>query len=375
MITSTQRHWFSSSLAMAALALPAAALAEKVELAQLFENPADMALDAKAENDLLYAGGGLFFDDSQSLLDKALELTQEVERLEARSRGLILIPGDEQDLVDAMKDADRARTHFRSNIHLGFQSAESPQQSWLLSSRFDLSGRFYYDEDDENRLRFASITGLFMPLELGSHVQVSAVHALNIGYNYRFQFEALPNTQLAATPKFQVINLIERYINQAEYQEKDVFRFSRDLDEHYQLNLDLGLRHQLGPLGMHLVVTDIYNQKMEGVLGTTYQQRSQFKAGFDYRPSWGEIKLMSDLTPAPGFGELAARRDTRLSTRLNLSSKFSLTAGANSVSGHDEKDSFSLGLGYRLRDLRLLVEGHTAGARELGFQLGMQLPL
>ncbi len=349
--------------------------AEDFELRRLFDNPADVSLSASSNDDLFYGGGGLFFDDSEELLDKALALSQEVERLEARSRGLLLIPGDEQDLVAAMKAADQAQTHFRSDINLALQDKENTRFTWLLSSRFDLSGRFYYDPDDENRLRFASVTGLFIPLELESHVQVSAVHKLSLGLNYRVAWEALPNTQLAITPKLQLINLIEREINQAEYQEKDVFRFSRDLNEHYQLNIDLGLHHQLGPIGLHLVVNDLYNQEMEGVRGTHYQQRSQIKAGLDYRPSWGEITLFSALTPTAGFGELSARRDTALSGRLKLSSKFELMTGLNIVEDHPEKDSYQLGLAYRLRDLRIEIEGQSAGSRELGFQLGFQLPL
>lgn len=356
------------------VALPALG-AETIELQNLFDNPADLSDEGTPEKGLFYGGGGLFADDQDKLLDNALILNQEGDRLEARSRGLILIPGDEQPLIDAMKRTDQNRTHFRSNIDFALLEKGNTRSNWMLSTQFDATGRFYYDPDDENRLRFAMLTSLFNASELESHMRVSAVHHIRLGWNYRFRLDALPNTQLAITPKFQVVSLIERRIDQADYEEKEVFRFSRDLNDHYQLNLDIGLRHQLGPVGLQLVVTDLYNQKLEGVLGGRYQQRSQIRAGLDYRRPWGELKLMSDLTPSAGFGELAQRRDTTLSTKVILGKHFAITSGINIVRDHDEQHSYKLGLQYQNRDLRILIEGHSGGNRELGFQLGFQLPI
>ncbi len=348
---------------------------EAVEIRQLLDNPADLSTDYILPETLFYVGGGLYADDREDLLDDVFQVTREADALDAKSRGLLLIPGDEAELVDAMQEIDGNRSSLRAGGGIVLAYEGESQIAWVFSSQFNATGRFYYDEGDEQRLRYATITGLFRPLELQSHMRVSAIWQSYIGLNYRFKLSAFPNTEFGVTPKLQNISLVERRINQSDYVENEVFRFNRDINHRVQLNADLGLRHQLGALGLQLVYTDVYNEEYEGVDGTRYRQRGQLSAGLDYRKTRGEVSLRAELTPSGRFGEEMPRRDIALNGRLKIAQRFDLTAGYTVVEDHFERNFASLGFRYSLGLLRLDVSGQASGTRELGFQLGAQLPL
>ena len=56
-----------------------------VDLRALDNNPADAQTSRDPKETLLYSYGEIYFDDRDDLLDKALEVKEEGENLEARS--------------------------------------------------------------------------------------------------------------------------------------------------------------------------------------------------------------------------------------------------------------------------------------------------
>ncbi len=365
-----------AAIGLLGLCLPAAADSARVNLNHLYGNPADAHHSRDNEETLLYSYGEIYFDDRDDLLEKALEVKEEGEDLEARSRGFLLIPGDEQELVDALEALDGATTSLRSRAALILATADESPLHYQLGSELRGTARFYYDEDDETRLRFAGITGVFGGPDLESYMNVSAVLQNHLGLNYHFRLPALPNTEFGVLGKLQVISLMERRIDYNDYEENQVYDWDADIKSHLQLNADVGLRHQVGRVGLQLLAKDLYTQKMKGLSGSVYQQRSRLLAGFDYRRSWGQVQVMADIVPRASFVEVPDRRDINISSSLRLSQRFNLLLGYNFVQHRYERDTGSAGLRYTLgRSLLMEVSMTAAGKRELGGHFSLQLPL
>lgn len=347
-----------------------------VNLQRLSNNPADAASSRDDEETLLYFGSQLYFDDREDLLDKALEVKEESEALEARSRGLLLIPGDEQELVEAMETLDGATTSLRGKLDVVFAGKEESAVHYVFGSELRGTARFYYDPDDERRLQLASITGLFQPLELGSFMNVSGIVHSHIGMNFHYRLEDYGNVEVGILAKLQAISLLDRRIDYADYNRGEVFNWDSDIKSHLQPNIDLGLRKTLGRVGLQLVVSDLYTDTFRGFNGNHYRQRSRIQAGIDYRRSWGSVQILGDIVPRPSFGEVSSRRDIRVDSSIRLSSRWDLLLGYNDVQARYERNTGSAGIRYTLgRSLRIDVQGTAAGKRELGFQFGLQFPL
>ena len=353
-----------------------AALAAPVDLRALDNNPADASNSRDSHENLLYSYGEVYFDDQDDLLDKALEVKEEGENLEARSRGLLLIPGDEQDLVSALEALDGATTSLRSRGSIILATSKDSPIHYRIGSELRGTARFYYDERDENRLRFAGITGLFGGPDLESYMDISAVLQNHAGINYHFRVAALPNTEFGILGKLQVVSLLERKIDYDDYEKNKVFDWDTDIKNRVQLNADLGLRHSVGHLGLHLQIKDLYTEALSGASGDTYRQRSRIIAGVDYRRSWGEIQIMGDLVPRASFGEVPQRRDLTVSGSLKVTRRFAIVLGYNYADHRYERDTGNAGIRYTLgRSLRAEISMTAAGKRELGGHASLQLPL
>ncbi|MGB1906868.1 MAG: hypothetical protein ACPHN3_06025, partial [Spongiibacter sp.] len=139
---------------------PLAASSETVPpvLSRLIVNPADGRYTAIPDETLLHLSGNFFFDDGDDLLNKALDVKREGE---ARSRGLILIPGDEQAVIDALEELDGATTNLRAEGNMVISSDANEQVHYVAATTLRGSARFYYDPEDENRLRLAVVNALF----------------------------------------------------------------------------------------------------------------------------------------------------------------------------------------------------------------------
>lgn len=347
-----------------------------VDLRALDNNPADAQTSRDPKETLLYSYGEIYFDDRDDLLDKALEVKEEGENLEARSRGLLLIPGDEQDLVDALEALDGATTSLRSRGTIILATSNESPFHYRLGSELRGTARFYYDEGDENRLRFAGITGLFGGPDLESYMDISAVLENHAGINYHFRLDALPNTEFGILGKIQVISLLERRIDYDDYEKNKVFDWDTDIKNRVQLNADLGMRHTIGHVGLHLLVKDLYTESLRGASGDLYRQRSRVIAGIDYRRPWGDVQIMGDLVPRARFGEAPQRRDVNLSASLNVTRRFALVMGYNYAEHRYERDTGNAGIRYTLgRSLRAEISVTAAGKRELGGHASLQLPL
>lgn len=376
-----KRHTFPLLLLLSAIighGFPSAALAESRQavLSRIITNPADGVYSAIPGETLLHLNGSFFFDDGDDLLNKALDVKREGEALEARSRGLILIPGDEQEVIEALEEVDGATTNLRAEGSVVISSDIGDKVHYVAASALRGTARFYYDPEDERRLRLAAVNALFSTGDLESHLNVAAVVQSYFGVNYRFDTPQLANTEFAVRAKAQVINLLERRIDYEDYEEKRVYDRDADVNTRFQLNADLALRHQLRHLGLGLVVEDIYTQKMRGVSGSVYQQRSHFKLTADYRRDGGELQLSADITPRPSFAEVPSRRDINISGAIDLSRRFALVGAYNYVDHSREKDSGSIGIRYSLAPmLRIQLAIVAAGTREIGGQFAMQLPL
>lgn len=350
--------------------------AERVDISHLATNPADAKNSRDERENLAYAGMQLYFDDRDDLLDKALELKEESEALEARSRGFLLIPGDEQDLVAALENLDGATTSLRGDLDLIIAGKQDSTVHYVIGTELRGTARFYYDPVDERRLQLATITGLFHPLDLESYMDVAGIMHSHIGLNMHYQLPQLGNLQIGILAKLQVISLLDRRIDYNDYERGDVFDWGSDIKNAVQPNIDLGLRKQLGRFGLQLVMSDLYTETLYGYNGHRYRQRSRIQAGFDYRRHWGSLQIMGDVVPRPSFGEVSSRRDIRVDGSLRLTRRWELLLGYNDVQEHYERNTGSAGLRYTLgRSLRFDVRGTAAGKRELGFQMGLQLPL
>lgn len=352
------------------------ASAADVNIADLTVNPADAGHSRDNRETLSYFGMQLYFDDRDDLLDKALELKEESEALEARSRGFLLIPGDEQDLVAALENLDGAITSLRGELDFVFAGKKDSPAHYVMGTELRGTARFYYDPGDEQRLRFASITGLFRPLDLESYMDVAGVMHSHFGLNLHYQLEDFGQLEIGVLAKLQVISLLDRRIDYNDYERGDVFDWGTDIKNTVQPNIDLGLRKQLGRVGLQLVISDLYTETLRGHNGHRYRQRSRIQAGFDYRRHWGSLQIMGDVVPRPRFGEVSSRRDIRVDGSLRLTRRWDLLLGYNDVQEHYERNTGSAGLRYTLgRSLRFDIRGTAAGKRELGFQLGLQMPL
>ncbi|CAA0115409.1 conjugal transfer protein TraF [Zhongshania aliphaticivorans] len=323
----------------------------------------------------LQGDGYAFINDNDELIDTLKNIYDEGLALQGRSRGLLVIPGDEVALVEQLKNAANDKTSFAAGGHFALLTKH---KNWIIvgGSEFTGSGRFIYDEDDATRLRFATVVGLFSFGQLQSHMDVSALWTNYLGVNHRFNFEAMPNTRFGITTKIQNISVIERSISVSEYEEGKLFDRSRDVENNIQLNADLGIEHHLGPWTLGLQIDDIYQQNIKGVEGTRYQQRSRISSNIIYTNSWNSLRLSADLTPQKGFGELSSRRHYELSTTLPVSNRVDILLGYQWFDSENDSNLPSAGLRYRLGELlRIDAQFSYAGPREFGGGVSLQLPL
>ncbi|MBW2942108.1 conjugal transfer protein TraF [Zhongshania aquimaris] len=332
------------------------------------------AINSHSEPALQGDGYG-FVNDADSLLDNLKNIYDEGVALDGRSRGILVIPGDETELVEQLENADNDITSFAAGGHFALLTQD---KNWVVvgGSEFNGSGRFIYDEGDANRLRFATILGLFSLGDLQSSVNVSALWKNYLGLNYRFSLESMPNTRIGITAKLQNISVIERKISIEDYDEDKLFDRGRDVENSIQANADLGIEHQIDNWLFGLELNDIYQQEIEGPEGTRYQQRTHISGNINYSANWASLRLDADLSPQKGFGELSSRRAYALSGLLPVSDKLQLLLGYTWLHSGNDSNLPTVGLHYRLGELlRIEAQFSYAGPREFGGGASLQLPL
>jgi hypothetical protein len=370
-------HLYSALLSASLLLNPAAnAIADAdYRLSRLHSNPAALLLEQAPPVTTAELDGYVFFNDSDRLLDSLRKAHEEGLILQGSSRGVLIVPGDETALAEQLSSMGNEVTSFSAGGHTVF-STSSPAWQVLGGSEFRGTGRFDYDEQDANRLRFATLLSQFSFGELQSAMQVAAIWHNYLGLNYRFKLDDWDNTQFAITGKLQNTSLIERSIKISEYEESQLFDQSRDVNHHLQANIDLGVSHQVSNWTFGLRLRDLYQQAMRSNDGSRYQQRSHISSQIDYRDSWGSVQLSVDLSPQVGFAEVKKRKRYALATELPVSEKFSISANYQWLDTAHDKDIRSLGLNYQLGQLlRIESQFSYAGDRELGGAISLQLPL
>lgn len=357
------------------LSLAAHATTPPYQLAAVQQNPAALNLRDDISATILQMDGYIFIDDSDELIYSLKKANDEGRALEGRSRGILVIPGDEAELVQRLEEMGDDTNNLAAGGHFTL-STSSPAWHIVGGSEFSGSARFNYDEDDANRLRFATLVGLFSFGELQSSMEVSALWSNYLGLNYRFNIDGFANTQFGITPKIQNISLIERSILISEYEEEKLFDSGRDVDHTLQLNADLGIRHQLNRWVLGLAIKDIYQQEMQSTIGTVYQQRSQVNASIDYQATRATWRLDADLTPQAAFGEMPAQRVYNLRSAIPLSQRITLLLGYRWLNNPYGDDSPSIGLHYNLDQLlHIHAEFNYVSNNELGGSINLQLPL
>jgi hypothetical protein len=331
-------------------------------------------INRDADNTVQGDGYG-FVNDNDSLLDDLRKINDEGAALESRSRGVLIIPGDESALVNELENAANSKTSFAAGGHFALLSKK---KSWIVvgGSEFKVSGLFSYDEDDATRLRFATALGLFNFGKLQSSIDVYALWTNYLGLNYRYTIDSMPDTRIGVTAKIQNISVIERRISIADYDEDKLFDRTRDVENYIQLNADIGIEHQIKQWAVGMELRDIYQQEMIGPKGTRYQQRSHISTNINYTANWGSLRLDGDITPEKGFGELTSRKTYELSTLLSLSAKMDLLLSYQWLDSDTDSDLPTAGLRYRLGErLRIEAQFSYAGTREFGGGASLQLPL
>lgn len=362
-------------VSLQALTLAAHAATVPYQLATLQQNPASLSLRDDISNTVMQMDGYIFIDDSDELIYSLKKANDEGRALQGRSRGILVIPGDEAELVQRLEAMSDDTNSFAAGGHFTL-STSSPAWHIVGGSEFSGSARFNYDEDDATRLRFATLVGLFSFGELQSSMEVSALWSNYLGLNYRFNIDGFTNTQFGITPKIQNISLIERSILISEYEEEKLFDSGRDVDHTLQLNADIGISHRLNSWVLGLAIKDIYQQEMESTIGTVYQQRSRVNASIDYHASWATWRFDADLTPQAAFGEMPAQRVYKLRSAIPLSQRIALLLGYRWLDNPYSDDSPSIGLHYSLDQLlHINVEFSYVSNNELGGSINLQLPL
>jgi hypothetical protein len=329
----------------------------------------------RGADNVVQGDGYGFVNDNDNLLDNLRKINEEGTALEGRSRGILVIPGDESALVTELENAANDKTSFAADGHFALLSKN---KNWIVvgGAEFKVSGRFNYDEDDATRLRFATVAGQFSFGKLQSSIDVFALWTNYLGLNYRYTADSMPNTQIGVTAKIQSISVIERRISIADYDEDKLFDRTRDVENYIQLNADIGIEHQIKQWAVGLELRDIYQQEMLGPGGTRYQQRSHISTNVNYTAHWGSLRLDVDITPEKGFGELSSRKTYELSTLLPLSAKIDLLLGYQWLDSDTDSDLSTAGLRYRLGErLRIEAQFSYAGTREFGGGASLQLPL
>jgi hypothetical protein len=356
-------------------ALAAQAPTPPHQLATVQQNPAALSLRDDISDTVMQMDGYIFIDDSDELIYSLKKANDEGRALEGRSRGILVIPGDEAELVQRLEEMRDDTNSFAAGGHFTL-STSSPAWHVIGGSEFSGSARFNYDEDDANRLRFATLVSLFSFGELQSSMEVSALWSNYLGLNYRFKIDGFANTQFGITPKIQNISLIERSILISEYEEEKLFDSGRDVDHTLQLNADLGISHRLNSWLLGLAIKDIYQQDMQSTIGTVYQQRSRVNASIDYQATWAAWRFDADLTPQAGFGEMPAQRVYNLKTAIPLNQRIALLLGYRWLNNPYSDDSPSIGLHYSLDQLlHINAEFSYISNNELGGSINLQLPL
>jgi hypothetical protein len=356
-------------------ALAAQATIPAHQLATVQQNPAALSLRDDISDTVMQMDGYIFIDDSDELIYRLKKANDEGRALEGRSRGILVIPGDEAELVQRLEEMRDDTNSFAAGGHFTL-STSSPAWHIIGGSEFSGSARFNYDEDDANRLRFATLVSLFSFGELQSSMEVSALWSNYLGLNYRFKIDGFANTQFGITPKIQNISLIERSILISEYEEEKLFDSGRDVDHTLQLNADLGISHRLNSWLLGLAIKDIYQQEMQSTIGTVYQQRSRVNASIDYQATWASWRFDADLTPQAGFGEMPAQRVYNLKTAIPLNQRIALLLGYRWLNNPYSDDSPSIGLHYSLDQLlNINAEFSYISNNELGGSINLQLPL
>ncbi len=371
------RKLFASLVIAALQALSPSLYADSAQyrLATLTQNPAALILRDNISDTLIQADGYIFIDDSDDLIQSLKKAYDEGQSLQGSSRGILIVPGDEAELVQRLEDMNNDSNSFAAGGHFTLSTA-SPAWHIIGGSEFRGSGRFNYDENDANRLRFATLIGLFSFGELQSSMEVSALWSNYLALNYTFRIDALENTQFGIRPKIQNISLIERSILISEYEEGKLFDADRDVDHTIQLNADLGINYLLGDWVLGLSVSDLYQQRMQSTIGTRYQQRSQVSASIDYTANWAKFRLDADLTPHSGFGEVPSQRVYNLASAIPVSQRVELLLGYRWLDNPYSDDAPSIGLHYSLEQLlHINAELSYAGSNELGGRISLQLPL
>lgn len=357
------------------VSFPSPAAAVEYQMANLHTNPAALALREDISDSLLQFDGYVFIDDSDELIQGIKKAYDEGRTLQGRSRGILVIPGDETELVRRLEDMSDDTNSVFAGGHFALNT-NSPKWHIIGGSEFRGSERFDYDEDDANRLRFATLVGLFSFGELQSAMEVSVVWSNYLGLNYRFKIDGLENTQFGISPKLQNISLIERSISISDYDEEKLFDAGRDVDQNLQLNADLGVSHRMDNWTLGLAIKDIYQQSMHSTIGTEYQQRSQISASIDYHASWAAFRFDADLTPQTGFGEIPSQRIYQAATAIPLSERVALLLDYRWSDNPYSDDAPGLGLHYNLGQLlHINAQFSYAGSNELGGSINLQLPL
>ena len=368
---------FASLLIVSLQAMAASSKADPdyYQLASLQQNPAALNIRDDISDTLIQLDGYVFVDDSDELIHSLKKANDEGQALQGRSRGILVIPGDEAELVQQLEDMSDDTNSFAAGGHFPL-STGSPAWHIIGGSAFRGSARFNYDENDADRLRFATVLGLFSFGDLQSAMEVSALWSNYLAVNYRFKIDGVENTQFGISPKIQNISLIGRSIVISEYEEEKLFDAGRDVDHNLQLNADLGISHQFGGWVLGLAVQDLYQQAMQSTIGTVYQQRSQISVSSDYRTSWAAFRLDADVTPQTGFGEIPAQRAYELASAIPLSQRIELLLGYRWLDNPYSDDAPSIGLHYSLdKLLHINAQFSYAGGNELGGSIALQIPL
>lgn len=345
---------------------------EKPNVLDALFNPVN-TVGVNKDGNLVGVGGGFYLDDNQNLLtevNKAVNMT--VESLSTQGP-LLLIPGQQQNLIDQYKKVDGRRVLAKADIEF---SANLPIENNSLQFNIDVSGlgagTFRFDPEDENTIRFGTVGLLLGTADLQSTIVASMVVKSDVGFSYMEEIASYKSVSWGASLKLQTISLVERARALDEYEESELLDWGRDVKSHLGVNGDIGIAWKNDDFTLSGLIKNILPNEARGPLNSVYKLRPELEVTALHSGDRFESSIQWDVNPKEGFGVLRDSQELSLKTSYSLSHNIDFGLGYRYVIRGDFMNSYELDIKYSYQNIYFKASGRVA-QRAYGFGLEAQM--
>ncbi len=362
-------RWFCFPLVIAAFVI-SSGLAAAQPLLSAYQRSPSLLPESSYDGPLLIGiAGAAKVNDADKLLPELLGVLEEARQIFAQSESdMLLAPFQVDGLIEQMQALDGRRATARGSVSV-ISSAPKLPAGWYLSGFAGgrLAGTFYYDPEDEERLRMASITAGLSGTDLGSEVRTAGVARSEIALHKSLSWDFLGGVRGGVSLKYQYVVLHERNIPFIEYEEESLFDLGRDTSEFHRANMDIGITKALQAWTFSAVLRDVVPYDLEGPLSGEFKMRPQINVAAQVDIGFGELSVDADLLERRGFSHVPDEREYGIDFKMPLIPKLELQAGLRHFDNGVDSVGASLGLNYRLQEYFVLgVKFESSGSREFG---------